>query len=276
VTPPETHRVSAAGAVFPVIEAGDGPSVVFLHGALGDRRSFAPALAALGPGLRAVAYDQRGFGRGPWPAEGPAFGVAAHAADLLALIDALGAAPAHLVAWSYGGHVALAAAHARPEAVASLMLFEPGTPSYLDKAAMDAWTADARGAYGPAFKAAAAGDHDAAARALIEAVGGACAFDALPEERRARALENAESVARIAGQTPPPALSPADLAAIGRPALVAWGSETRPAFRLVAEAAAAALGAETREIAGAGHLWPEDDPEGFAALLRDWALRCAA
>lgn len=267
------RTVAAAGAVFPLLDAGGhGAPVLLLHGALGDARTLAPVAERLGPGLRGITVTQRWFGGAGWPADGPAFGVGAHAADMVALVDALGLGPVHLVAWSYACHVALSAALDARERIASLLLYEPGVPSWLDAEGRKAFGADAKALYGPLF---AAPDAASAARALVEGVGPGL-WDRMVPERRAVWEANIPTMPLLLKQTPPPEITAENLAALDRPALVAWGEASRPAFTVPARSAAAALKrGRGREIPGAGHMWPEEDPGAFAALIRDFVTGAA-
>src|SRR5690242_18253133 len=61
--------VEVNNARFWVVEAGDGPAVLFLHFGLGDHRVFEPELRALADAFRCVAYDRRFVGRTEAPAE---------------------------------------------------------------------------------------------------------------------------------------------------------------------------------------------------------------
>src|SRR5580765_4635143 len=83
-------RVRARGLDFPILEAGDGPLVLCLHGFPDHARSFRhqlPALAAAG--FRAVAPAMRGYAPSATPADG-SYQTAALAEDAVALIGALG------------------------------------------------------------------------------------------------------------------------------------------------------------------------------------------
>jgi pimeloyl-ACP methyl ester carboxylesterase len=75
----------------------------------------------LAPTLRAIAFDQRGFGESDKPASG--YSIANLAADALALLDALGIDRVTLVGHSYGTFVAreLAAMHANRVAALALI-----------------------------------------------------------------------------------------------------------------------------------------------------------
>jgi pimeloyl-ACP methyl ester carboxylesterase len=101
-----------------IVEAGAaGPLVVFVHGAMDRGRSFDAVADLLAPECRTIRYDRRGYGA---PATEP-LGVLGHADDLLAVI---GDRRALVVAHSFGGITALAAAVRDPGAVAAIVLYE--------------------------------------------------------------------------------------------------------------------------------------------------------
>jgi pimeloyl-ACP methyl ester carboxylesterase len=100
--------------------AGDGPPLVFVHGAADDGRIWQPQLDAFAGEFTVVAWDQPGAGRS---ADVPAgFGIAGYANCLAALIEALALGPAHVAGLSWGGTVALELYRHRPELVATLIL----------------------------------------------------------------------------------------------------------------------------------------------------------
>lgn len=115
------HQVISGRAVLAVEAHGDGPPTVFLHAAVADLRMWRPLRETGLLGVRAIAYDRRGFGETIAPPE-PHDAVA----DLWAVADAL--APGdrvHLVGCSQGGRIALDAALQAPQRVASLSLIAP-------------------------------------------------------------------------------------------------------------------------------------------------------
>jgi non-heme chloroperoxidase len=100
--------------------AGDGPTVLLLHGYSDSGRSFEPIVHALPQGLRVLALDQRGHGDSDRPAEG--YDAARLATDAAALLDATGVRTTTVVGHSMGGFVAQELALAHPERVSGLVL----------------------------------------------------------------------------------------------------------------------------------------------------------
>ncbi len=96
--------------------------MVFLGGLGTTRTGWDPQLVALSDGYRCVAWDQPGYGLSPAPPAGLTFALLADA--VAALIEALGAAAAHVVGLSMGGQVALHTALRHPDRVRSLALLD--------------------------------------------------------------------------------------------------------------------------------------------------------
>lgn len=129
--PPAVNYMAVNGARLPYVEQGQGAPVVFVHGGVSDHRTWQQQREAVSSRYRAVSYTQRYFGTEAWDKNGPKFSVQTHADDLAAFIRGLNAGPAHLVAWSYGGHIALNVALKNPDLVKSAFVFEPAVPSYV-------------------------------------------------------------------------------------------------------------------------------------------------
>src|SRR5687767_14828114 len=92
---------------------GNGPVILFLHGAGGNHLSWWQQVPVFAEEYRCVSVDQRGFGQSPDVAGGP--GPTALGADAVALLDHLGIAKAAIVAQSMGGWAAVGAAVRAPE-----------------------------------------------------------------------------------------------------------------------------------------------------------------
>jgi 3-oxoadipate enol-lactonase len=92
---------------------GNGPTVLFLHGAGGNQLSWWQQVPVFAEEYRCVTVDQRGFGRSPDVSGGP--GPSALATDAIALLDHLGIAQTAVVAQSMGGWAAVGAGVRAPE-----------------------------------------------------------------------------------------------------------------------------------------------------------------
>ena len=101
---------------------GEGPPLVFVHGAADDGRVWQPQLAALADEFTVVAWDEPGAGRSSdLPAD---FALADYANCLAALIEALALGPAHVAGLSWGGTVIQELYRHHPELVATLILVD--------------------------------------------------------------------------------------------------------------------------------------------------------
>lgn len=121
-----TERVldlARTGARVRVQEAGEGPVVVFVHGASNSGVSWAPLVARL-PEYRSVVLDRPGCGLSP--PLGTTFAdveALAEFADALVVdvLDAMELASAVLVGTSFGGYATLRGAAAHPDRVSSVV-----------------------------------------------------------------------------------------------------------------------------------------------------------
>ncbi|MEV4348274.1 alpha/beta fold hydrolase [Actinoplanes sp. NPDC049596] len=113
------RTVVVGGSPVNVLEGGNGPTVLMLHGSGPGTTGFgawAATARALGPSRHVVAPDQAGFGRTPVPV-GSRGGLRLWTMQAAGLMDALGAEHYAVVGHSMGGAVALALAAARPRQV---------------------------------------------------------------------------------------------------------------------------------------------------------------
>src|SRR5215210_149047 len=107
--------------------AGEGPEpVVCLHGITAQHRAFNAAARYLEPSHGLVGVDLRGRGDSNKPESG--YGLEAHAADVVRVLDHLGLQSAVLAGHSMGGFVALKTALAFPDRVRALILLDGGWP----------------------------------------------------------------------------------------------------------------------------------------------------
>jgi len=113
-----TARVNGIELYYEV--HGDGPAVVFAHGAGGNHVSWWQQVPVFSRRYRCVTFDHRGFGQSPDAPNGP--GSQAFVTDLKGLLDHLKIDRASLVAQSMGGRTCLGLALAHPDRVQALVM----------------------------------------------------------------------------------------------------------------------------------------------------------
>jgi pimeloyl-ACP methyl ester carboxylesterase len=203
------------------------------------------------PDLRVVAYDRRGYGDSV--ALGPPSGLAQHVDDLL---DVLDERRATVVAHSFGSHISVLAAMARPDLVAGLGLWEPPVPW------MDFWPERSRRVVARIVAAGDPGDvAEAGARQMLGDQGWARLSDEARAQRRA---EGAAFVADMASELEPLY----DWADLDVPCLIGYGAETWPYSQDAAQRVAAIVGCGTFVVEGAPHTGHVSHPGEFAEFVR--------
>ena len=125
---PWTHRhIDANGSRFHVVESGEGPLILLLHGFpefWWAWRHQIPALADAG--FRVVAVDLRGYGASDKPPRG--YDAYTMAADVVGLVRALGEREATVVGHDLGGILGFAAAAFHPRQFRSLIVLGAAHP----------------------------------------------------------------------------------------------------------------------------------------------------
>jgi pimeloyl-ACP methyl ester carboxylesterase len=239
---------------------GEGPPIVFVHGAALDSRMWRQQLAALADEFTVVAWDEPGAGRSSdVPAD---FALADYADCLAALIEALDLGPAHVAGLSWGGTVALELYRRHPELVATLLLVDTyaGWKGSLSEDEVRARVEGLRQMlsaadhlFDPTLPGLFAGDPPEQFVPLLEAM----AADVRPESMRTALLVMAEADLRDL------------LPRIAVPTLLIWGElDARSPLSVARQFEAAIPGAELVVIPGAGHVSNLEQPELFSDIVR--------
>ena len=118
----EHLTVQANGAALHVARMGAGRPLLLLHGWPEFWLSWEPVMTRLASRFTLYAPDLRGFGDSDKP-EG-LFGPDQQAADMLALMDALGLAQAGIVGHDVGGALMQPMARSAPQRIAGLFFFD--------------------------------------------------------------------------------------------------------------------------------------------------------
>jgi pimeloyl-ACP methyl ester carboxylesterase len=254
-------------------EAGAGPGVVCVHSNASSSGQWRALMDALRPKFLVLAPDSYGAGRSPsWPA-----GRKVTLRDEVALLEAAFARagdPFSLVGHSYGGAIALVAAHIHRKRLRAMALYEPTLFSLVEQPGE---VDGIRGAVAAASAALAGGDMIGAARYFIDFWMGDGSFDRMPERVQAATAEQVKNIegwkeALFGEPTPRAAFARLDV-----PVLLMVGKNSPLSSRAVAQQLARVLPrVEALEFDGMGHMAPVTHPEkvnaAIAAFLERHAL----
>jgi pimeloyl-ACP methyl ester carboxylesterase len=252
--------VRASGLEIAYDRVGEGPPLVFVHGAAEDGRVWRPQLAGLADEFTVVAWDEPGAGRSSdVPAD---FGLADYANCLAALIEALELGPAHVAGLSWGGTVVQELYRHHPGLVATLILADTyaGWKGSLPEADLRARIAGARKMlaspaeeFDPTLPGLFAGDPPAEYVSLLEDVAG----DVRPESLRAQLFVMAEADQRDL------------LARIAAPTLLIWGElDVRSPLAVARQFEEAISDTTLVVIPGCGHVSNLERPDQFNEAVR--------
>ena len=260
VAPVEVVR--AYGLDIAYERVGEGPPLVFVHGAAGDSRMWQPQHAALADEFTVVAWDEPGAGRSSdVPAD---FGLADYADCLAALIEALALGPAHLAGLSWGGTLVLELYRRHPGRVASLILADTyaGWKGSLPEEEVRARVAGARQMlaapaeeFDPTLPGLFAGDPPADFVVLLEEIAAAVRPDTLRTQLSLMAEADQRDL----------------LQHVAVPTLLIWGElDARSPLDVARQFEQAIPDTKLHVIPGVGHVSNLEAPEQFNAAVREF------
>lgn len=133
--------VQAEGARLYVEEAGTGHPIVFVHEFGSDLREWEAQMRHFSRSYRCIAYNARGYPPSDVPDALNSYGWEHAVADIVAVMDGLGLATAHLVGLSMGGYAVLQFGLAHPDRASAIVAAGAGTGSHPSQ--REAWLAEA-------------------------------------------------------------------------------------------------------------------------------------
>jgi pimeloyl-ACP methyl ester carboxylesterase len=265
----EVKKMGVNGFELSYVEEGKGDTVVFVHGASGDWRTWEGLRPIMSNQYHYVALSRRYHYPNAWTDDGTNYTMTQHVEDVATFIRSLNVGKVHLVGGSWGGRVAGYLVLRYPELVRSVILSDPAMidPVSADgKAALGAYQKD----IGKSREAAKKGDARQSATLLFDAVQDEPgAFDKAPPVQQQRWLDNAKTLAPMytgAAQAP---VTCEQLAAIKVPVLVMSGEKTRAIFRYGNERLISCLpkGTATAIVPNSTHRWYPENPAGGAEAI---------
>lgn len=268
-------KMALADTTLSYIESGEGETVIFLHGAIGDLHAWSGYQDLIAKNHRFIAYSRR-FHDGPPPStDSVNYDHEVHAEDLAEFIRALDVGAVHLVTHSSGAYTASIVAARYPALLKSMIQFEPITTSRMMKGVphyqtySDEWDAK----WVAVGEQLDAGDLRHAMRKFVENVfelprGG---FESLDKENQQRFLNKAYIIPILfSGETT--VKTDCDyVSSIQTPTLVVLGTQTHRAFSMEVERMADCLPKATLKLMpGSNHSAPMKDREGFIKIIEDF------
>ena len=248
-------------------------TVIALHCSGADGRQWRRLRAELGAGYSVQCPDLIGACDNAWNGQ-HAFTLADEVHPILGLIDAA-ADGVHLVGHSYGGAVALKAACARPERIASLTLYEPIPFQILRElgARADRELAEVEALATLVAAGLLSGTYEYAAIAFAEDWGGSGGWDALRPAAQAALLRWLPKAPLDFRATLHDTARLADFATVACPVLVMQGALANAPCRTLAQELARSVPHCALEVLpGAGHMGPATHANAviteFAAHIR--------
>jgi pimeloyl-ACP methyl ester carboxylesterase len=247
-------------------EAGKGPTLLLIHGALGSADVWPAVFELLARDHRVIAYDRRAYSRTKAAPAAPDQYFTTHGDDAAALLEALAAAPAAVLGWSGGALTALHLATKHPDLVRCLILEE--APFQL--AAMP--TPEAAAAIQRVGQLAGEGRERDAAETFMRFVfsyrTGGSAYDAFDPELRASLLANAATLMPEV-QAGSGEVTDEQLQRITCPVTCLLGELSHERFVTATHRLVQIIPhARIMEIPGAPHAMHIDQPERFVEAVR--------
>jgi len=240
---------------------GHGPAIVLLHSSMASKSQWRSLVARMRGTHRLIAIDLHGYGDSAMPECRDRFSlvdevqlVQAKLAEVLAPGERF-----HLVGHSFGGGVALRLAHASPERIRSLSLYEPTAFHLLDRG--DPTLREIRAVAHATQAAIRNGRSVEGTELFIDYWSGSGAYAALPPSRQALFASLLPKVPLDFQALLNDPLRPLDYSRIAVPVCLIAGRHSPGCARAIVSILAAVLPKRETHHVDAGHMAPLTHPD---------------
>jgi pimeloyl-ACP methyl ester carboxylesterase len=253
-------------------EQGSGELVILVHGALGDYRTWNQQAAILAKEYHVISYSRRCHQPNSSTNCEDDYTYRRHVDDLIAIINALGIGPAHLIGHSYGATVAALAAMQRPEMVNSLVLGEPNLFSILSNPHDKVSLRFHEIALGVVQKLSENGEAGLAVREYLKIVTDKDAFDELPIEGQVVISQNAHTLGPMLNTLFDVMKFGQDrVQSINTPTMILSGESSPILYQAISRALHSCLpNSQLHILARTSHGLHLENPIGFSAAVLDF------
>jgi pimeloyl-ACP methyl ester carboxylesterase len=262
-----TATVNGVRLFYELAGSSDGP-LVLVHGSWASHHTWELVVPRLSQSFRVLTYDRRGHSQSERPATQGS--VREDVADLAALIEHLGLAPAWIVGSSFGAVITLRLAGERHDLFRGLIVHEPPLfPLLADDPAFAPLLEEVSQRIPGVVERIVSGDLAGAAEEFVETIAlGPGSWAMIPPDFQRILIENAPT---FVDETRDPEALSFDLdwvRGFTKPALLSGGVHSPPTFApVITKLAQAIPTAEVFTFPNAGHIPQATDPDAYVESI---------
>lgn len=253
-------------------DQGEGPALVFIHGAWSDAESWRPQVERFSEDHRTITYDLRGHGQ-TGATEQRTYSIDLFVEDLEALLDELEIDRAVICGFSLGSMIAQSYLARYPERVEGIVLagaIQTFPPVRMPKSMKRAMSPEVL--LGASLSMMGTRSTFQTLLGSIRTVTGG-PWLSLDPEIREEALQAVDETSAAEFKKVFKALyafEPPTLDGVSVPALIVYGEEDAPPVKRQSKELAHTLGGKAVKVRDAAHMVNQDQPEAFNDLLAEF------
>ena len=251
----------------------EGEPLVLVHGSWGDHHNWDAVVDELSKTFRVLTYDRRGHSRSErLKHQG---NTEEDVVDLIALVEHLRLAPAHIAGNSFGAAIALKAAAQRPDIFQTLVVHEPPLFGLIqDEAFLKNTLPVLNSRIEAVVEKIAERKEEKAAELFVETIAmGPGSWSGLPKATQQTFVFNAPTFYDEIMDPGSLHMNIEGLKRFDKPALLTNGTQSPPFFLQVVEALRQALPhAEQTTFSEAGHVPHMSHPDKYIQVIKEFCL----